>query len=254
MISRITNKVGTHGSHPNSGEHPQYLTVAKQGNAARSVRNDGPSDIEQFVALRLLTDAYKFANNCGKSPWDFAIEIGELLDQNVCRSLLRWLVCQNLVEHRLEAHKCCDSRRQFCEAPNLVFNDLSCFVVSPNGVAVFAELDSMNLQDLSSGNEAQPVAVPVWCPETRVLKINGKVVKHFKWPAPNQEKLIAAFAAGSWPKILPDPLPPNHVCPKRRLHDTIKCLNRNQINKLIKFRGDGTGQGVFWEARQQAVE
>ena len=35
--------------------------------------------------------------------------------------------------------------------------------------------------------------------------------------------------------------------PKRRLSDTIKCLNRKQANSLIHFRGDGTGEGIVWE-------
>ena len=35
--------------------------------------------------------------------------------------------------------------------------------------------------------------------------------------------------------------------PKRRLSDTTKCLNRKQTNELIRFRGDGTGEGVTWE-------
>ena len=34
---------------------------------------------------------------------------------------------------------------------------------------------------------------------------------------------------------------------KRRLNDTIKCLNRGQVYRLLHFRGDGTGEGVLWE-------
>jgi hypothetical protein len=34
---------------------------------------------------------------------------------------------------------------------------------------------------------------------------------------------------------------------KRRLHDTIKNLNRTLPPGTIRFRGDGTGQGVRWE-------
>ena len=45
-----------------------------------------------------------------------------------------------------------------------------------------------------------------------------------------------------------DPLPPvPEQDPKRRLHDTIKCLNRNHRRKAIRFHGDGTGEGVCWE-------
>ena len=46
-----------------------------------------------------------------------------------------------------------------------------------------------------------------------------------------------------------DPLPPHaeQDSNSRRLSDTIKCLNRKQMNELIHFRGDGTGEGVIWE-------
>jgi hypothetical protein len=31
------------------------------------------------------------------------------------------------------------------------------------------------------------------------------------------------------------------------LHDTITTLNRHQKHRLIRFLGDGSGQGVRWE-------
>jgi len=35
--------------------------------------------------------------------------------------------------------------------------------------------------------------------------------------------------------------------PRRRLHDTIKSLNRNQTKDVLRFKGDGTGEGILWE-------
>jgi hypothetical protein len=35
--------------------------------------------------------------------------------------------------------------------------------------------------------------------------------------------------------------------PKRRLHDTIARLNRNQRHPLLRFLGDGTALGLSWE-------
>ena len=44
------------------------------------------------------------------------------------------------------------------------------------------------------------------------------------------------------------PLPPQvGQDPKRRLHDTINSLNRKQKARLIRFQGDGSGEGVRWE-------
>jgi hypothetical protein len=36
-----------------------------------------------------------------------------------------------------------------------------------------------------------------------------------------------------------------------RLHDAIRDLNRGQQQQLIRFSGDGTGQGITWEAVSQ---
>ncbi|MCA9075835.1 MAG: hypothetical protein KDA93_12430 [Planctomycetaceae bacterium] len=64
----------------------------------------------------------------------------------------------------------------------------------------------------------------------------------------NQEVVLCAFEEDGWPERVDDPLPPQpDQDSKRRLADTIKCLNRKQVNKLIHFRGDGTGQGIVWE-------
>jgi hypothetical protein len=49
-----------------------------------------------------------------------------------------------------------------------------------------------------------------------------------------------------------DPLPrmPD-IDPKIRLRDTIKRLNRNQVNHLLRFQGDGNGLGIQWFARAE---
>ena len=73
-------------------------------------------------------------------------------------------------------------------------------------------------------------------------------MKRFKWTAANQETILVAFEEEGWPARIDDPLPQQpEQDPKRRLSDTIKCLNRKQTNELIRFRGDGTGEGVTWE-------
>ena len=80
------------------------------------------------------------------------------------------------------------------------------------------------------------------------------LVKQFKLPSPNQETVLMAFQEEGWPPRIDDPLPPHpELDPKRRLHDTIKCLNHNQQNRLIQFHGDGTGEGVLWELLETAL-
>ena len=41
--------------------------------------------------------------------------------------------------------------------------------------------------------------------------------------------------------------PDGEVHTKRRLHDTINSLNRCQKHSMIRFIGDGTGEGIRWE-------
>ena len=75
------------------------------------------------------------------------------------------------------------------------------------------------------------------------------IVKQFKVPANNQHRVLTAFEEEGWPERVDDPLPPRDgVDPKRRLHDTINSLNRHQRNALIRFFGNGTGDGVLWQS------
>ena len=78
--------------------------------------------------------------------------------------------------------------------------------------------------------------------------MGNTVVKRFRVPAANQEAILAVFEEEHWPARIDDPLPPHREqSPKRRLQETIKSLNRNQKKSMIRFLGDGSGQGVLWE-------
>ncbi len=93
----------------------------------------------------------------------------------------------------------------------------------------------------------RPNELPHWDPDARVLTFRREVVKQFRAPAPNQEAIISAFAEEGWAIGIDDPIPPKPGCtPKHRLHSTIEALNQNQVHKLIKFSGDGTGERVCW--------
>lgn len=89
---------------------------------------------------------------------------------------------------------------------------------------------------------------PRWDDQRHELWLGSVLVKRFKWKATNQESVLAAFQEESWPSRIDDPLSPvADTDPKRRLSDAIKCLNRKQANPLIRFSGDGTGEGVLWD-------
>lgn len=90
--------------------------------------------------------------------------------------------------------------------------------------------------------------IPHWDVATRVLRVGRHVVKQFRVPSSAQEAILAAFQEEGWPPHLDDPLPPvRDGCPKDRLRDAIRHVNANQKNRLLRFRGDGTGQGILWE-------
>jgi len=89
---------------------------------------------------------------------------------------------------------------------------------------------------------------PRWDRKSRVLRVGSRVVKRYRLPSPNQERILAAFEEEGWPASIDDPLPPvSGLCAKQRLHDTIKSLNARQEQRLLFFRGDGTGQRVCCE-------
>jgi hypothetical protein len=91
-------------------------------------------------------------------------------------------------------------------------------------------------------------SLPQWDAEHRALRVGEWVVKEYRVPCRNQEAVLAAFQEEGWPHRIHDPLPPHgDIEPKCRLHDTIKRLNRHHKDRLIRFRGDGTGEGVCWE-------
>jgi hypothetical protein len=91
--------------------------------------------------------------------------------------------------------------------------------------------------------------LPCWNSVLRELRLGSRLVKRFQAPADNQEAILDALEEEGWPVRIDDPLSPTpDINAKRRLHDTIKNLNRHQTHRVIRFRGDGRGEGVLWEA------
>ncbi len=94
--------------------------------------------------------------------------------------------------------------------------------------------------------------LPRWDAESRRLWLGERLLKAFRQPAPNQTILLAVFQEQGWVRRIDDPLPrqegDKEEDAKRRLHDTIKNLNRVLPAGTIRFHGDGTGQGILWDA------
>lgn len=230
-----------------------------------------------IATIQPLREAHDSASKFGRESWDFAIELSQLVDAGISTHVLRLLVCKNWIAHKRETTSGSENRRTFEPETDLVFSDRTCFVITKLGYQFVSNLTSQQLSQLLTNpkdrfmsthhtepnNEGQSVnqvpvhkehhqqqqaPSPVWDRTKRELRIGDRVVKQFKWPAENQERVLDAFESKGWPSRIDDPLLPHpDICPKRRLHDTLKCLNRKQANELIKFRGDGTGLGVLLE-------
>ncbi len=223
-------------------------------------------------ALHMLMEARQYAEQTSGDRWDFAVELEQLTTLGLIPNDFRWLVRNELVEHQREVTLETDDGRAFRPSGDLSFPDRTCFVLTDIGISYAQECcggttsyDSVKLIRVDSGNEngskrnainppstngislSEPVR-PAWDSERRLLRFNGMPVKHFKWTAQNQEAILTAFEEEGWPPRIDDPLPPHdEQDSKRRLSDTIKCLNRKQDNSIIHFRGDGTGEGIIWE-------
>ena len=210
-------------------------------------------------ALEMLLEAYVYAHDVHHKLWDFALEIDILRKGGLANSDLRWLLCKGLLEHAVEIRGGDGKHRCFQAGQNLSFDNSSCFVLTDFGLnfirhslhglpLVAKEWSSFTPAIVPSmdGNSTQ--LKPFWDRDRQELRVGNQVVKEFKVPAPNQEMVLAAFHEEDWPVRIDDPLPPRpELEPKRRLHDTINSLNRHQKSELIRFMGDGSGQGVRWE-------
>ncbi len=219
-------------------------------------------------ALAVLLDAYQYAQDLRLDPWDFAVELPTLRPLGLTNSDCRWLIGRGLVECGFELTLAGDERRSFRICRNLKLSKRSCFVLTEAGFALASGqvLDGLAEGAISSGSPLfdpdgkHPVSFPAviaatngdcrptWDRDRQQLRVGKAIVKQFKVPAPNQEAVLAAFEEENWPPRIDDPLAPQpEQDPKRRLHDTINSLNRNQKRPLVRFLGDGSGQGVRWE-------
>ncbi len=214
------------------------------------------------AALVALLEAREYADELETSYWDFAVELPQLRQLGISRSDLRWLAGRGLVETAIEVTLGGDACRSFRRPPRLLFCKKACFVLTPIGAEAARKLrdnspsSSISLERSKLAPTALAIAatpeplVPKWDRDRQELKIGSVVIKQFKVPAANQETILAAFEEEGWPARIDDPLPPHdEQSPKRRLQETIKSLNRNQKRPLLRFLGDGSGQGVRWEFR-----
>jgi hypothetical protein len=214
--------------------------------------------------LDILRTAYEYAADVQCTSWDFAVAVAEVRAVGMTESDLRWLGCKGYVEFAAETTPAAATSRTFQPHGPLALAAATCLVLTEAGYRFTCE----HAAALSIAEQNGRVALgvtrmatesslerPRWDADRQELRFEGRLVKRFKAPAPNQEAILAVFEEEGWPPRIDDPLSPvADQDPKRRLLDTIKCLNRNQKHASLHFLGDGTGRGVRWEAAMDSTD
>ena len=263
---------GKHASHGGGAvDAPQELLISETKNSnAKDAHGNGQcrptleTNLDNsFMSkpLSKLFRAYRFAMDCDRSKWDFAVELSVLKEDGVALDELRWLVGKGFIEHARELETSNGVGRAFDSSGGFKISDQSCFVITSAGLRMIEENELVLAEShgklsfdpppiIGTVNEStvQTDQLPIWDDQRHELRVGKVVVKRFKWRASNQEAILTAFQEEGWPARIDDPLPPApETDPKRRLSDAIKCLNRKQQNPILRFTGDGTGEGVLWE-------
>jgi hypothetical protein len=201
-----------------------------------------PTDLPESLrpALAVLLEAYEAAQSVGRKVWDFAVEIATVRAKGLSNSDLRRLVCQGYVEHARETTPAQSGRRRTFRGENqLSFCARTCLVLTDAGAAAAGA---------GAAARQRRRRVPHYHPKTGVWRLGRRIIKKFKQPALTQRCVLEREQALGWPEWTSDPLPPDpEIDPRRHLHDTLKNLNNNQRNELVRFFGDGTGRGICWK-------
>lgn len=221
--------------------------------------------VELAPAANLLKKAQSFAAFHNRSIWDFAVSVTELYAAGVSSADLRWLICQGLIE-QADEDTSSSAKRAFRPTAVLRFSTDTCFVLSSLGIDAIpqpmanAEYWNSNQASRSARvpadetkatafNTRPAQAKPLWNADLGRLLLGEVIVKEFRRFAANQHLILCSFQEEDWPPRIDDPLPlASGIAPKRRLHEAISGLNRRRVNPVLRFLGDGSGEGIKWVA------
>jgi len=199
--------------------------------------------------LKLLMEAAALAEAHKSDNWEFAIEIGHLFIHGINVNEVRRLVAMGVAEAGVETTSFGATARQFRRIHSLTLPPKACLILK--GTKPGEPLDFVS-ETVREPKLASNIATlrPRWDRQVRTLFIAVQVVKRYAVPAVCQVAVLNAFEEEGWPTYVDDPIPPsNGQDPKLRLHNTINALNRSHLTRsqLIRFKGNGDGQGVCWE-------
>jgi hypothetical protein len=164
--------------------------------------------------------------------WKFAVQLENLLDAGSSLNALRWLSRRNYVLHRPHARK--------------IASVAATPVTFPQGCRFV--LTELGLRQVKRESRHDTSSKPMWDPVRGELSFAGELVKRYRDRWSLQRIVLDAFEEAGWPEQLADPLPrlPSTLYVKKRLHDTIKNLNRAHRAVILRFYRTDCGRSVGW--------
>src|SRR5436309_1688034 len=146
------------------------------------------------AGLCQLLEAYDYARDLEKDPWEFAVEINGLRSVGLTNNHLRWLLCKGYLLHATEKIMGGRGKRLFRRTGRLALSDRSCFVLTDLGMGLVRATSApptaacpANVLEMAQNNPPVPTDVPRWDNAQHTLYWRRQPVKHFKREAPAQE-------------------------------------------------------------------
>jgi hypothetical protein len=126
--------------------------------------------------LVLLLAADEHAREFDRLPWEFAVELGDLLDVGLTATDVRRLLCDGHAEQRLEVTKRGTTRRHFRPVANLSLAANSCFVLTERGAAL-ARLCRSQAGGPQNSTGHDPTSTPHWDKGRKELQLGDRIVR-----------------------------------------------------------------------------
>ena len=105
-------------------------TQALLQSIGESLEQSGDAVVDSFVRLYR---AHQFAEECNRSPWEFAIEIKQLQRTGITTEEIRWLIGKHLVNHAEENSILGQATRTFQSPGGFRLSEKSCLILTKFG-------------------------------------------------------------------------------------------------------------------------
>ena len=218
----------------------------------------GPRPLPMRIQLFLnaLREALEYALDLNTSRWEFAVEWDALRRFGVTRSDLRWLSARGLIESGLEASKPECQLRSFQHCQRLVVSRRTCFVLTDAGEELLADgllANRSRLEDADWPTSDSPpendsaAALPQWDHDRQELRLGSTVLRQFKLPSADEERVLAAFEERGWPHRIGSPFPAEGD--RQRLIECVVALNWRLRRPLLHFEVSEQDLEVTWTFR-----